>query len=113
MKKSDILNLVLGVVTAINPAAGAAASVGAASVAKLIKRDDYPSNDLDEVSDALTEIVMATVMGLESVTKKDYVNDPLLAQLAANIKGDIKLVMLVVNKAPAPLPVPAPPAPQE
>jgi hypothetical protein len=103
--KSEVFRMILIGLSAFNPALGSAAIAGAAGVEKLIKRDDDPTNDLDETADAVTEIAMAVVTGAEGLGKRDYVNDPILKQLAENIKGDIKIALLVVNK-----PVAAPPA---
>lgn len=101
MKRSDVFKLILQGLTTFNPAAGAAVSGVAAGVEKMIHRDDDPTNDLDETADALTQIAMNVVLGTESLTGKDYVNDPVLAQLALNIKGNIKLALLVVHKPTA------------
>ena len=101
MKKSDVFKAILTGLSLVNPAAGAAVSGVASGVGKLIHRDDDPSNDLDETADALTGIIMNVVLGAESLTAQDYVNEPVLAQLAANIRGDIRLAQLVVNRKPA------------
>ena len=74
---------------------------GAAGIAALIHRDNAPTNDVDEPADALTSIALNVVMGTETLTGKDYVNDPVLAQLALNIKGDLKLAQLIVARKPA------------
>lgn len=95
MKKKDVFNLILAGLTVANPALGASVSGVAAGVEKLTHRDDDPTNDLDETADALTDIVVNVVTGAEKLTNKDYVNDPVLAQLAQNIKGDVKLALML------------------
>lgn len=102
MKKSDVFELILKGIAVANPAVGRAVAGGAAGIKALIHRDDDPTNDLDETADALTAIALNVVMGTETLTGKDYANDPILAQLAENIKGDLKLAQLVVARKPGP-----------
>ena len=86
MKKSDLLK-VIGAFIPLVPG-GAQVQAG---ITALVHRDDDPTNDVEEVSAALTQIILGSVEGAESLSGKDIVNDPVLAQIAVNIQADIAL----------------------
>lgn len=86
MKKLDILKLILAGVSVAVPAVGAVA----AGVEGLIKRDDDPTNDVDETANALGDIVVNSVLAIEQVTGKDLANDAYLRLLAEDIRIDIR-----------------------
>lgn len=100
MKKPDVITMILVAIAAQYPDLALNVTGVAGGIDHLIHKDDDPSNDLDETADAITEIVLSVVGGIEHATGHDYVNDPVLAQVAANLKGDIKMLQLVrVKKA--------------
>lgn len=69
-------------------------------VQALLNRNDDPSDDLKEVSDAVGKIAVGAVLAAEGLTESDFVDNAVFAQLVENIKGDIKLLsVLVAHKA--------------
>lgn len=98
MKKSEMLTNILGMVLATIPG-GSLAQTG---VTALIKRNDDPNDDLDEVSTAVAKIAVGSMLAAENLTEKDIVNDAIFVQVTENIKGDIKLLMQVMVRKPAP-----------
>lgn len=65
-------------------------------VTSLIKRDDDPTNDVEETATALSEIVVNTLAEAEGFTHADIVNNEALHELAdairAQIVVDIRLI---------------------
>ncbi|MEQ1910238.1 MAG: hypothetical protein ABMA15_15535 [Vicinamibacterales bacterium] len=96
MKKSDVFKLIAGIGVSFFPGGDRVA----AGIQALKNRNDDPTDDVDEVADAVTEIVMGVILSAEGLSGADLVNDPVLAQLAANIKGDIRLAqqLLIARK---------------
>lgn len=91
MKKSDLFKAIAQIGTQLvlpRIPGGAQVQHG---VESLVHRNDDPDDDLDEVSAAIVQIVVGGTQAAEGLTGQDIVNDPVLAQLAANIKGDIAL----------------------
>jgi hypothetical protein len=97
MNKSDVFKAILEGATALIPG-GPAVKEG---IEALTHRNSDPTDDVDEIADAITKIAMGSVAAAEGLTDHDIVNDPVLAQLAANIKGDLKLAQLVIVRKAA------------
>ena len=91
MKKLDLLKDIaqIGATVVLPQIKGAGAVVK--GVDALLHRNDNPDDDLDEVSSAIVSILLGGTAAVEDLTDQDIVNDPVLAQIAANIKGDIAL----------------------
>ncbi len=91
MKKSDLFKAIaqIGLATVVPQVKGAGLVVK--GVDALVHRNDDPDDDLDEVSAAIVNILLGGTQAAEDLTDRDIVNDPILAQLAANIRGDVAL----------------------
>ena len=102
MKKSDVLKLILTGATTFIP--GGAAVKGGIDAILEAKRDtdDDDDDDVDEIAGAVARIAIGAVQGVEALSEKDLINDPVLAQLVANIRGDLLLARLLVVRRPAP-----------
>jgi hypothetical protein len=88
MNKKDILKMIgkaaLATGTLVDPRIGLAAK----GIEALIKRDDDPSNDIDETATALTDIILNAIAVSEDVTH-DVLDNEILQQIAANTKAQI------------------------
>lgn len=88
MRKLDVLKLIgrsaLVAGQTIDPRIGLVAK----GVEHLIKRDDDPSNDLEETADALTDIVLNTIAVSEDMTH-DVIDNAILQQIAANTRAQL------------------------
>lgn len=104
MSKKDLFKAILSGAAAFIPG-GAGVQKG---IEKLIeaKKDTDDADDVDEIADAISEIAIGSLAAVEGLTERDIVNDPVLAQLAENIKGDLKLARLVLVRKAAPPPTP-------
>lgn len=99
MKKADVFKLILNGAAEFIPG-GPVVRHGIEAILEA-KRDTDDADDVDEIASAVAKIAIGAVQGAEALTEKDFVNDPVLAQLAANIRGDLKLAQLLrVRKAP-------------
>jgi len=78
---------------------GGAASVEA--IKALAHKDDDPTNDVEEVADHIADAVIAAVASAEGLTGRDYVNEPAVLALKANIVSSIRLIPHVITRAPA------------
>lgn len=91
MKKSDLFKAIANIGTAVVLPQVKGAGLVVKGVDALVHRNDNPDDDLDEVSSAIVNILLGGTAATEDLTGHDIVNDPVLAQIAANIKGDIAL----------------------
>lgn len=67
------------------------------AVNALTHRDNDPTNDYDEVGGAIVEIAVSSLAAAEGLTGKDLLDDPLFAQVANGIKGDVKLLIMMIK----------------
>ena len=100
MKKADIFRAILSGAAAFVPG-GPGVQRGIEAVIEA-RKDTDDDDDFDEIADAVALIAISSVHGAESFTDKDLVNDPVLAQLIANVKGDLKLAQLVLVRKASP-----------
>ena len=101
MKKADIFRLILGGAAAFVPG-GDKVKQGIEAIIEA-RQDKDDDDDFDEIAEAVALIAIGSVQGAEALSAKDLLNDPVLAQLAENIKGDLKLAQLLkVRPAPSP-----------
>lgn len=91
MKKSDLFKAIAQIATTVVLPQVKGAGLVVKGVEALVHRNDDPDDDLDEVSSAIVNILLGGTAATEALTGQDIVNDPVLAQIAANIKGDIAL----------------------
>lgn len=103
MTKKELLKVILGTAVAFVPG-GPAVKGG---IEALINRNTDPDDDVDEVAEAVADIVAGTMLAVEGLSEKDFVDDPVLAQLLDNIKGDIRLYAQLVQRLKPIPPVPA------
>ena len=97
MKKSDVFkNLAL---IGLGFVPGGAASMEA--IKNITHKDDDPTNDVEEVANHIADAVIAVVASAEGLTGNDYVNEPAVLALKANIVSSIRLIPHVINRAPA------------
>lgn len=71
------------------------------AIKALAHKDDDPTNDVEEVADHIADAVIAAVASAEGLTGNDYVNEPAVLALKANIVSSIRLIPHIVNRAPA------------
>lgn len=98
MKKKDIFNAIL---------TGAALFIpGGAQVKKgieiIIDRNEDPDDDVEELSGAISDVVIGSVKAAEGLSGKDLVNDPVLKVLDAKVKSDIAWYIDQVGKVRVP-----------
>ena len=93
MTGNDLLKMIgsMAVAAAKGGALGAGPQVVAGGVGALLRRNDDPSDDLEETVAALTQIAAGSVQTGEQVSGKDIVNDEVLMEIAANISRDVNL----------------------
>lgn len=94
MKKSDVFKAILAGASAFIPGGNAVK----AGIEALVHRNDDPDDDVEEVADAITQIAVGSVQAAEGLSGKDFIDDPVFAQLVENLKGDVRLLQLVVTK---------------
>jgi hypothetical protein len=102
VKKADILK---GILAATEAAAKSGLIPGGqiiSGVTELLHRDDDPTNDAEEVTRALTKIVMGGVDVSETLLEKDIVNDEALQAIAVSIEAQMaQFKRLVVKRVQA------------
>ena len=93
MRPNDLLKLIgtMAVSAAQGGALGAGPKVVAGGIGALLRRNDDPSDDLEETVAALTQIAAGGVQTGEQLTGKDIVHDEVLMEIAANISRDVNL----------------------
>ena len=94
MKRLDVFRAILQGASAYVPG-GIEVKDG---IEKLINRDADPSNDIDEVADALAAVVVGALKAAEALSEKDLVNDAALKELAVAVKNAVKQAQLVLVK---------------
>lgn len=94
MNRLDVLRAVLQGAAGYVPG-GAGIKEG---IEALITRNADPSDDVAEVSAALTKIVVGAVKAIEGITEKDYVDDAAVLALSESIKRDIELLQRLFIK---------------
>lgn len=91
MKRSDLFKAIAQIgATAVLPHVKGAGLV-VKGVEALVHRNDDPDDDLDETTAAIVDILLGSTQVAEDLTGSDIINDPVLAHLAANIRGDVLL----------------------
>jgi hypothetical protein len=106
MNKQEILDRLISGVGIIDPRIGTIIR----DIESVVHRDADPTNDVEEISSAVTELAVTAIAVTQDYSGHEVVNNPALVQLAANIKGDIALyIHLVKQLKPARAAVPAPP----
>ncbi len=97
MKKIDVFkNLAL---IGLGFVPGGAASVEA--IKALAHKDDDPTNDVEEIADHIADAVIAAAASAEGLTGRDFLNEPAVLALKANIASSIRLIPHVLNHPPA------------
>jgi hypothetical protein len=98
MKKSDFFIMLGRTALAIAPAVpGGAAAVAVEQGVEHLVKHDAP------VGDTVVDMLMKSLAAAEGFSDKDLLDDPLVAKLAVNIKGDIELLhaLMVARHTPA------------
>jgi len=72
-----------------------------AAIKALAHKDDDPTNDVEEVADNIADAVIAAAASAEGLTGRDFLNEPAVLALKANIASSIRLIPHVINRAPA------------
>ena len=98
MKKSEVFKLIAGIGIAFVPG-GEKVKAG---IEALRNRNDDPTDDADEVADAVLDIAVGAMLAVEGLSEKDLVDDAVFAQLGQNIKGDIVLYQQLIKRLHAP-----------
>lgn len=94
MKKSEVFKLIAGIGVSFIPG-GEKVKAG---IDALTHRNDDPTDDVDEVADAVLEIAVGALLAAEGLSEKDLVQDEVFAQLGQNIKGDIVLYQHLIKR---------------
>ena len=106
MKKSDIFKAIVVGAAKFLPSRGAGKTPSKIPAIKVSLNaghaaSDPNDDDPDTIAEALAAIVIGSVPGAGTVTAQEFIQDPVLAQLIANILGDLKLAQLVLARKAA------------
>lgn len=73
-----------------------------AAIKALTHKDDDPTNDVEEVADHIADAVIAAAASAEGLTGRDFLNEPAVLALKANISSSIRLIPHVINRPAQP-----------
>ena len=101
MTKKDLLKAILLGAAAFVPGGNQIT----AGVEAVINRNEDPDDDVEELADAISAILVGSILAAEGLKEKDIVHEETLAQIVENIKGDIRLYTMLVKRLKPPTPV--------